>query len=56
MKVELVPNGSDIPVTNENRHLFVDLYVDYLLTVSVTQQFEAFSCGFYQVCDVSLII
>lgn len=30
--VELKPNGANIPVTNENRHEFVDLYVEVRTT------------------------
>ncbi|KAK4049646.1 putative E3 ubiquitin-protein ligase [Microbotryomycetes sp. JL221] len=48
-EVELVPNGSNKSVTNDNRQEFVDLYVDFLLTKSVEQQFKAFRSGFEQV-------
>jgi hypothetical protein len=37
-------------VNSENKELFTDLYVRYLLEDSVTQQFEAFKKGFDDVC------
>ncbi|KAK4050398.1 putative E3 ubiquitin-protein ligase [Microbotryomycetes sp. JL201] len=48
-EVELLPGGKDRPVTRANRHEFVNLYVDFLLSVSVAEQFKAFSTGFTQV-------
>ncbi len=40
---ELKVGGSKIPVTNENRQEFVDLYVKYLLEDSIASQFNEFS-------------
>ena len=37
-------------VTNSNRREYVDLYVRYLLDVSVSRQFEPFKRGFFTVC------
>lgn len=51
MTRDLIPNGGDIPVTNENRIAYVQAYVEYVLDVSVTEQFEAFQRGFRKVCD-----
>ncbi|KAM0793760.1 hypothetical protein ACM66B_001178 [Microbotryomycetes sp. NB124-2] len=48
-EVELLPGGKDRPVTSANRDEFVRLYVDFLLNVSVKEQFKAFSTGFAQV-------
>ncbi|GFS24498.1 HECT and RLD domain containing E3 ubiquitin protein ligase 4 [Elysia marginata] len=48
--VELCPGGKDKEVNNENKHEYVDLYVDYLLNKSVYEQFTAFSEGFLAVC------
>lgn len=47
---DLLPEGAELPVTPENRELFVDLYVKYLLHDSVQEQFEAFKEGFEDVC------
>ena len=48
--VPLLPNGENRAVTNSNRQEFVDLYVRYLLDVSVSRQFEPFKRGFFTVC------
>ncbi|KAH7321145.1 hypothetical protein B0I35DRAFT_428677 [Stachybotrys elegans] len=48
--VPLCPGGERKPVTNHNRREYVDLYVRYILDVSVTRQFEPFKRGFYTVC------
>lgn len=48
--VPLISNGEGTPVTNENRHEFVDAYVRYLLDTAVVKQFEPFKRGFFQVC------
>ncbi|CAD7081549.1 unnamed protein product [Hermetia illucens] len=48
--VELKPNGSEIPVTRDNRKEFVDLYIDFIFNKSVEKQFQAFHDGFMKVC------
>ncbi|SMR44171.1 unnamed protein product [Zymoseptoria tritici ST99CH_3D1] len=48
--VPLISNGENIPVTNSNRHDFVDAYVRYLLDTAVARQFEPFKRGFFTVC------
>ena len=50
VEVPLRPNGEGTPVTNENRHEFVDAYVRYLLDTAVVKQFEPFKRGFFTVC------
>src|SRR5205814_306217 len=50
VQVPLCPGGETRPVTNSNRREFVDLYIQYLLDVSVTRQYEPFKRGFYTVC------
>ncbi|CAN6482306.1 unnamed protein product [Victoria cruziana] len=47
---DLLPNGGDTPVTNENRQRYVELYVKYLLVDSIAEQFSAFSKAFHEVC------
>ncbi|XP_066475719.1 probable E3 ubiquitin-protein ligase HECTD2 isoform X1 [Tiliqua scincoides] len=46
----LKPGGDKIPVTNQNRKEYVQLYVDFLLNKSIYKQFEAFYYGFHSVC------
>jgi len=48
---ELKPGGASIPVTEENRHEYVDLYVDFLLNESIRTQFNAFKRGFLLLAD-----
>ena len=54
--VELMPNGSKIPVTQENKKQYVNLYVDFILNKSVEQAFEAFSKGFHHVCESKVLV
>lgn len=48
--VPLCPDGDAIPVTEENRREFVDLYVQWWLSDSVEKQFEAFAKGLLTLC------
>lgn len=45
----LKPGGGSIPVTNENRAEYVELYTHYILEESIKGQFEAFARGFWRV-------
>jgi hypothetical protein len=47
--VDLKEGGSAIPVTADNRQEYVDLYVHYLLDLSIEPQFRAFERGFKKV-------
>ncbi|XP_036293531.1 ubiquitin-protein ligase E3A isoform X2 [Pipistrellus kuhlii] len=53
MMYDLKENGDKIPVTNENRKEFVNLYSDYILNKSVEKQFKAFRRGFHMVTNES---
>ncbi|CAB1338067.1 unnamed protein product [Coregonus sp. 'balchen'] len=46
----LKPGGDKIPVTNQNRKEYVQLYIDFLLNKSIYRQFAAFYYGFHSVC------
>ncbi|KAF1733056.1 putative E3 ubiquitin-protein ligase mug30 [Beauveria bassiana] len=48
--VLLCEGGERRPVTNANKREYVDLYIRYVLDVSVRRQFEPFRRGFYNVC------
>ncbi|KAI4177337.1 MAG: hypothetical protein LQ343_000317 [Gyalolechia ehrenbergii] len=50
VQAPLCPSGEQKAVTNANRAEFVELYVKYLLDVSVSRQFEPFKRGFFSVC------
>lgn len=45
-RAPLTPEGGNIAVTNDNRQLYCDLYLKYLLVDSVKEQFDAFKKGF----------
>lgn len=47
----LKENGSEIPVTNENREEYVRLYTKYLSEDSVRECFEPFQKGFLSICN-----
>lgn len=49
-KIELIENGSNIPVTIENKNEFVDLYVEYVFNKSIETKFNGFYKGFMKVC------
>ncbi|KAM9301390.1 ubiquitin-protein ligase E3A isoform 2-T6 [Morus bassanus] len=53
MMHDLKENGDKIPITNENRKEFVNLYADYILNKSVEKQFKAFRRGFHMVTNES---
>ncbi|KAF5894153.1 putative E3 ubiquitin-protein ligase HECTD2, partial [Clarias magur] len=46
----LKPGGDKIPVTNQNRKEYVQLYIDFLLNKLIYRQFAAFYHGFHSVC------
>ncbi|KAI1883627.1 hypothetical protein AGOR_G00233520 [Albula goreensis] len=47
---EIVPRGSEIPVTKWNRQQYVEAYVDFVFNKSVKRQFEQFFAGFSRGC------
>lgn len=55
MQAELVEGGRDVPVTNQNKYDFVQLYTNYILNVGVHDQFEAFKKGFLKICGGGLL-
>jgi hypothetical protein len=48
---DLRENGADIPVTNDNRAEYVELYIDWYLNKSIDKMFESMKQGFLKVCD-----
>ena len=53
--VDLVPNGRNIPVTEENKQDYVRLVVEHRLLSSVQQQMEHFLKGFHEIIPAELI-
>mmetsp|Transcript_470 Transcript_470/g.1072 ORF Transcript_470/g.1072 Transcript_470/m.1072 type:complete len:1462 (+) Transcript_470:89-4474(+) len=52
-RMELKPNGANIPVTSSNKEEYVLLYVRWLLVDSIQKQWEAFENGVMHVLDGS---
>ena len=48
-KIPLKEGGSDIPITNDNRLEFVELFTKWKLHDSIYSQFGAFADGFLEV-------
>ncbi|CAF0789519.1 unnamed protein product [Adineta steineri] len=53
--IDLLPNGSRIVVTNENKHEFVRLVCQERLIGCIKQQINSFLDGFYDIIPKSLI-
>lgn len=53
--VDLVPNGHNIPVTEDNKQEYVRLVVEHRLLTSVKDQMESFLKGFHEIIPAELI-
>ena len=53
--IDLVENGRNIPVTEENKHEYVQKVAEYRLTGSVQEQLENFLKGFNDIIPAELI-
>ncbi|KAF7592465.1 hypothetical protein BBP40_000246 [Aspergillus hancockii] len=53
--IDLVENGSNIPVTQENKDEYVQRVVDYRLVRSVKEQLDNFLMGFHEIIPADLI-
>ncbi|XP_071953933.1 probable E3 ubiquitin-protein ligase HERC4 [Antedon mediterranea] len=53
--VELMPGGKDVTVTQDNKHDYVDRYIEYVFNASVSDQYSAFADGFLQVCGGAVL-
>ncbi|UXI15440.1 hypothetical protein NH340_JMT01383 [Sarcoptes scabiei] len=52
---ELKPNGSQIPVTNANKHEYINLVIDWRFVSRVKPQMNAFLEGFHELIPKNLI-
>ncbi|CAJ1052444.1 probable E3 ubiquitin-protein ligase HERC3 [Xyrichtys novacula] len=52
---ELIPGGESISVDKNNRKEFVEAYLRYVFTDSVSEQYSAFSAGFLKVCGGEIL-
>ncbi|CAD0092435.1 unnamed protein product [Aureobasidium mustum] len=53
--VDLIENGRDIPVTEENKQEYVRLVVEHRLIKSVEEQLENFLKGFHEIIPAELV-
>ncbi|TNN89469.1 putative E3 ubiquitin-protein ligase HERC3 [Liparis tanakae] len=53
--MELVPGGESISVDKNNRKEFVEAYLRYVFSDSVSEQYSAFSSGFLKVCGGEIL-
>ncbi|KAI5958943.1 TOM1 [Candida pseudojiufengensis] len=53
--IDLIENGSNIPVTEENKQDYVRKVVEYKLQTSVEEQMENFLIGFHEIIPKDLI-
>ncbi|KFG37142.1 putative ubiquitin-protein ligase [Toxoplasma gondii GAB2-2007-GAL-DOM2] len=52
---DLIPNGRTIPVTDANKHLYVQLICQRKIVGGIQQQLEAFLSGFHELIPPALI-
>uniref|UniRef100_A0A8C9XJ66 HECT and RLD domain containing E3 ubiquitin protein ligase 3 n=1 Tax=Sander lucioperca TaxID=283035 RepID=A0A8C9XJ66_SANLU len=52
---ELIPGGESISVDKNNRKEFVEAYLRYVFSDSVSEQYSAFSSGFLKVCGGDIL-
>jgi E3 ubiquitin-protein ligase HUWE1 len=53
--IDLIENGRNVPVTQENKQEYVRLVVEYRLLKSVQDQLDKFLEGFYEIVPADLI-
>ncbi|KAL2011734.1 hypothetical protein VTN00DRAFT_4452 [Thermoascus crustaceus] len=53
--IDLIPNGRNIPVTNENKAQYVELVTEWKIQKRVEQQFNAFISGFNELIPADLV-
>lgn len=52
---ELIPNGKNIPVTNENKKLYIEKLAFFKLYSNIRHQIDAFLEGFYELIPKEVI-
>uniref|UniRef100_A0A671W0Q6 HECT and RLD domain containing E3 ubiquitin protein ligase 3 n=1 Tax=Sparus aurata TaxID=8175 RepID=A0A671W0Q6_SPAAU len=52
---ELIPGGESVSVDKNNRKEFVEAYLRYVFSDSVSEQYSAFSSGFLKVCGGEIL-
>eukprot|EP00828_Plagiopyla_frontata_P008790 TRINITY_DN14452_c0_g1_i4.p1 TRINITY_DN14452_c0_g1~~TRINITY_DN14452_c0_g1_i4.p1 ORF type:complete len:258 (-),score=55.90 TRINITY_DN14452_c0_g1_i4:104-877(-) len=49
VEISLIPNGNEIPVTNENKKEYVKTFCQTKMTYAIKQQLESFLLGIYDI-------
>jgi E3 ubiquitin-protein ligase HUWE1 len=53
--VDLIENGRNIPVTEDNKHEYIRLITEYRLTGAVEEQLKEFLRGFHDIVPADLV-
>eukprot|EP00980_Cylindrotheca_fusiformis_P007262 scaffold1525_cov142-Cylindrotheca_fusiformis.AAC.62 len=53
--VDLIPNGRNTPVTEENKGTFVSLVCQHRMTTAISSQIKAYLDGFYELVSPDLV-
>lgn len=53
--IDLLPNGRNVPVTEENKSRYVQLVCQHRMTTSIKSQIDAYLDGFYELVSRDLI-
>ncbi|KAG5209782.1 E3 ubiquitin-protein ligase [Trichophyton interdigitale] len=53
--IDLIPDGRNIPVTNENKKQYVELVTEWKIQKRVEEQFNAFITGFNELIPAELV-
>jgi E3 ubiquitin-protein ligase HUWE1 len=53
--IDLIPNGSRVLVTDDNKHEYVRLIAQHRMTTAISSQIDAFLSGFYELIPPELI-
>ncbi|KAK2197202.1 bifunctional Ubiquitin-associated domain/E3 ubiquitin ligase [Babesia duncani] len=53
--IDLIPNGRNIPVTEDNKHKYIELLCQHKVTNGIKDQLDAFMEGFYELISPRLI-
>jgi E3 ubiquitin-protein ligase HUWE1 len=53
--LDLIPNGRNVPVTEENKAKYVSMVCQYRMTTAISSQIKAYQDGFYELVSRDLI-
>jgi len=53
--LDLIPNGQDVPVTEQNKSKYVSLVCQHRMTTAISSQIKAYLDGFYELVSPDLV-